>query len=349
MVMAELDGEGYEAIRADVEEIRKASQKAAALTRQLLAFSRRQVLQPRELNLNDVIDALQKMLRRVIGEDVQLDVDLHGELPPVFADPGQIEQVLLSLVLNSRDAMPAGGRLAISSANVQVEGGQRGRWSDAAPGEYAEVTVSDSGVGIPSNILPHIFEPFFSTKERSSHAGLGLSTVYGIVSQSGGFLSVESAEGMGAVLRILLPSHTPPLGKEAIAESSRVQSQQGGKTILLVEDEPGVRNVARRVLEGSGFSILEAASGDEALDIFAANAGRVDLVVTDIVMPGMNGRTFVRKLEEQKGAVMPRVLYMSGYSEDDIVRQDLLVADVAFLEKPFSMQSLLSAVQKSLQ
>jgi CheY-like chemotaxis protein len=344
--MAIADLEGQDAIRADVEQIKLAAQRAAALTRQLLAFSRRQVLLPREIALNDIIVSFQKMLLRVIGADVTLEVDLDPDLVTVFADPGQIEQVLMNLVLNSRNAMPGGGRISIASRNVTLRDPSQSPWTEATAGQYAELTVTDTGSGIPADALPFIFEPFFSTRDRGSGTGLGLSTVYGIVSQSGGFVRVESREGQGTTMRVILPVHRVAVEADVPATPAPVAAKKGNETVLLAEDDQAVRALARRVLEAAGYSVLEAENGEDALALFGRNTDRVDLVVTDIVMPRMNGRAFVRELLKRNAA--PRVLFMSGYTENEIVRQDLLPAGTVFMEKPFTMQSLLLSVRRAL-
>ncbi len=345
--MAIVDLAEHDAIRADVEQIKLASQRAAALTRQLLAFSRRQVLLPREIRLNDVIEGLQKMLLRVIGADVELTVDLAPDLSAVFADPGQFEQVLMNLVLNSRYAMPAGGRITISSRNVTVSELAQLRWTEATPGAYVEVTVADTGSGIPADALPHVFEPFFSTKERGRGTGLGLSTVYGIITQSGGLVRAESTEGQGTTIRIMMPPYRVDAEAAAQPQPAPIASRRGSETILLVEDDDAVRALAKRILGGAGYAVLEATNGEDALLLFARESKRIDLVLTDIVMPRMSGRAFVRELAGRNSA--SRVLFMSGYTEDEIVRLDLLPPGTRFLEKPFSVQGLLGAVRSALE
>jgi signal transduction histidine kinase len=334
----------------DVREIRKAADQAAALTRQLLAFSRRQFLEPRVLDLNEIVTGLIRMLPRLIGEHIETSTRLAPHLGRVWADQSQMDQILVNLVLNARDAMPAGGRLTIETANVELDEEQvRAEGLNVEAGRYAMLAITDTGVGMEAPVRARAFEPFFTTKAHGKGTGLGLATVYGIVDQSGGGIMLDSAPGRGTAVRIYLPVTSTLAARASHAAPAPVLSGGGSETILLVEDNDSVRQVSAEALRRRGYTVHEARNADEAIRWSTHAAAPPALVVTDIVMPGMNGRTFVRKLEEQKGAVMPRVLYMSGYSEDDIVRQDLLVADVAFLEKPFSMQSLLSAVQKSLQ
>jgi len=330
--------------RADVQEINKAADRAAALTRQLLAFSRKQVLKPVVLDLNDVVADMESMLRRLIGEDVRLATGLASDLGAVRADRGQLEQVLMNLVINARDAMSGGGALTVETANVDVRRRFVDRQLSVDPGHYVMLAVKDSGCGMDEETQQHIFEPFFTTKGVGG-TGLGLATVYGIVRQSGGFVRVASAPGVGTTIAVHLPRTT-----DAPAAGERVPSPaptlDGRGTVLLCEDESAVRALARRVLEGQGYTVIEAAHGAAALAVAAAHAAEIALLVTDVVMPEMGGR----ELAEQLTAARPglRVLYMSGYTDGDILRRGLAREGRAFLQKPFTPEDLARKVQAVL-
>jgi two-component system, cell cycle sensor histidine kinase and response regulator CckA len=330
--------------RADVQEINKAADRAAALTRQLLAFSRKQVLKPVVLDLNDVVADMESMLRRLIGEDVRLATGLSSDLGAVRADRGQLEQVLMNLVINARDAMPGGGALTVETANVDVRRRFVDRQLSVDPGHYVMLAVRDTGCGMDEETQQHIFEPFFTTKGVGG-TGLGLATVYGIVRQSGGFVRVESAPGVGTTIAVHLPRTA-----DAPATGERVPSPApplaGRGTVLLCEDESAVRALARRVLEGQGYTVIEAAHGAAALAVAAAHAAEITLLVTDVVMPEMGGR----ELAEQLTAARPglRVLYMSGYTDGDILRRGLAREGRAFLQKPFTPEDLARKVQAVL-
>ncbi|MBX6363074.1 MAG: PAS domain S-box protein [Gemmatimonadetes bacterium] len=331
--------------RADVAEIQAAAERAATLTRQLLAFSRRQLLQPRPLDLNALTADLEKMLRRVLPADIQFETRLDPALGSVHADPGQIEQVLMNLVVNARDAMPDGGRLTIETANVELAEGQAPLHWEARPGHYVMLAVSDTGHGMDEDVQAHIFEPFFTTKEKGKGTGLGLSTAYGIVKQSGGFISVYSEPGHGTVFKVYLPR----VDAEALPDSRADLTgavTRGCETILLAEDEAPVRATVRRILERAGYTVLEAATGREALELCARGTPAIDLLVTDMVMPDMNGRDLAARFRER----YPRAatLFMSGYTEDDVQRQGVLGAGVVFVEKPFTPQALTAKVREAL-
>jgi PAS domain S-box-containing protein len=330
---------------AELEEIRKAADRAASLTRQLLAFSRQQVLQPRVLDLNEVVSNMDKMLRRLIGEDIDLNLKLPEDLGHVKADPGQLEQVLLNLVVNARDAMPTGGRLSIETANIDLDEAYGGTHDVVTPGSYVLLAVSDNGVGMDAGTQAHIFEPFFTTKERGKGTGLGLATVYGIVKQSGGYIWVYSEPRQGSVFKIYLPR--VPGGAEPAAHPARPEAAvRGSETILLVEDDDTVRDLAREVLQESGYRVLVASHGEEALRLGGSHDGPIHLMLTDVVMPGGSGRVYAEKL----GAARPdmKVLYMSGYTDDAIVRHGLLDPHIAFLEKPFTPAALTGKVREVL-
>ena len=331
--------------RGDVEEIRKAADRAAALTRQLLVFSRRGVVQPKALSLNDVAAGMEQMLGRMIGEDVVLASVLAPKLSAVRADQGQMEQVLLNLVVNARDAMADGGAIMITTENVALGDDAAGWPMPVKRGDYALITVSDTGSGMSDEVQAHIFEPFFTTKESGKGTGLGLSTVYGIVEQMEGSIRVRSQLGRGTSFAIYLPAiaGTVPEIPAELPPSERLHS---GETILLVEDEPAVRRLARRALESHGFQILEAGSGPEALVICEKHGDEVDLLLTDVVMPQMSGVELAARLTAVRRGL--RVLYMSGYTEDTLGQRGVLSPETAFINKPFTPASLREAVRAVL-
>jgi PAS domain S-box-containing protein len=324
-------------IRADIEQIRHAGERAAALTRQLLAFSRRQVLQPRVLSLNGSVTELDSMLRRLVGADVSLETELDPGLWYVLADPGQLEQVLVNLVVNARDAMPDGGRLRIETANLHLQATDDSRANGVRPGAYVTLSVRDTGAGMDVPTQARIFEPFFTTKSAGKGTGLGLSTVYGIVEQSGGHIAVESAPGQGAAFTIFLPRHEGP-GVAGTAKTDRRSLPGGTETLLLVEDEAAVRDSARRLLERHGYTVIEARHGADALRIVEAGDRQIDLVLTDLVMPEMGGRELVERLRARHPSL--KVLYMSGYSERAVTVDGVMPAGTGFVEKPFTIEQL---------
>jgi CheY-like chemotaxis protein len=333
-----LDGlKAKDPARRDLEAIVEAANRASALTRQLLAFSRRQIVQPKVLELNRLISKMHKMLRPVIGEDVQLKLLLKKNLRRVKADPGQLEQVLMNLAVNSRDAMPRGGQLVIETTEVECREGEPKPEAELAPGRYVLLVVRDTGHGMDAETKSRVFEPFFTTKGRGKGTGLGLSTVYGIVKQSGGDITVESAVGQGATFRIYLPALETP-ARETEPISRERPAGEGVETILLVEDEPGLRKLASEMLLKQGYRVVEANDGPEALRVWNQNPDLVDLLLTDVVMPQMSGR----ELAEQLRAMRPelRVLYMSGYTHDVIARHGVLDSETAFLQKPFTPDTL---------
>ncbi|HEY2375314.1 MAG TPA: ATP-binding protein [Gemmatimonadaceae bacterium] len=332
ILLSALEGD---ARREDVEEIAAAADRAAALTRQLLAFSRRQMMQPRALHLNAVVTDVEKMLRRLIGEDIALLTRLDPELWLVHADPGQIEQVIVNLVVNSRDAMPNGGHLTIETENVPRDAGS-----------YVMLAISDTGVGMTPEIRAHLFEPFFTTKERGKGTGLGLSTVYGIVKQSGGDIAVQAESGKGATFKIFLPRHVVDHDPRSEIERTAPLPPRGTETILLVEDDPSLRTLAERILRSFGYTVLVASTGQRALTLVDAFTGRIDLVTTDVVMPEMSGTVLVERLL----SVVPdiHVLFMSGYTDDEVVRRGILDRRAAFLQKPFTPDQLAFKVREVL-
>lgn len=332
--------------RDDVGEISKAAERAGALTRQLLAFSRKQILQPRVLDLNAVVAGLESMLRRLIGEDVELVTRAAPTLGPLKADIGQLEQVLVNLVVNARDAMPNGGTLTIETAEVHLDelyGPRHG--AIVAPGPYVMIAVTDTGIGMDRVTLSHVFEPFFTTKGMGKGTGLGLSTVYGIVKQSGGFVWVYSEPEHGTTFKIYFPMVSDSV-QPATPVPELVLERRGNETLLLVEDEDTVRNLATRILEKHGYTVLSAHHGREAVKIAAEYAGDIHLVITDVVMPGMGGRELASALS----SVRPEapVLYISGYTDDEIMRRGMLDPAMAFLEKPFTASLLTRRVREIL-
>jgi two-component system cell cycle sensor histidine kinase/response regulator CckA len=327
-------------MRESLQVLRATAERAAALTRQLLAFSRKQLLSAVVFDLNTVIAEMEPMLRRLIGEDVQLQTDLAVPLAPIKADPHQLEQVLLNLVVNARDAMPSGGRLTIQTRNQDAE------WVGPASYRSAVVlTVRDTGCGMDEHVRSRLFEPFFTTKEAGKGTGLGLATVYGIVQQSGGRIHVESAPGAGAAFHIELPC-VEGIARPAVPQGEPSPPLRGNETILLVEDEDMLRNLSRIVLRKQGYNVLEAPHGADALAICQSHQGAIDLLVTDVVMPVLNGR----ELADQLARLRPetKVLYVSGYTEDAVVRKGVLAGNVWLLHKPFTPSTLASKVREVL-
>ncbi|HEU4763454.1 MAG TPA: response regulator [Gemmatimonadales bacterium] len=330
--------------RGDIAEIRRAGERAVALTRKLLAFSRLRPTAPVPLDVNSIIQDVIAMLRRLLGEDITIDLLLASDLGTARADPGELEQVLMNLAVNARDAMPDGGRLLIETANVQVDDATAARIPDLTPGPYLRLVVSDTGTGIPAGVLEHIFEPFFTTKEMGKGTGLGLATVYGIVRRAGGQVVVETAEGQGTSFLIYLPRITE--SPAARARPDPVTLPRGSETLLVVEDEDAVRRITRRVLQQQGYHVLEAAGGDDAIRIATASPEPIHLLVTDVVMPGMGGRDLAERLRALRPGI--RVLYLSGYADDAAVRLGVVEARVAFLEKPYTVAALAQKVREVL-
>jgi PAS domain S-box-containing protein len=330
--------------RDDLHEVAKAVQRATALTRQLLAVSRRQVLQPTVLDVNGMIASVQKLLHRTIPESIDIQLDLAPDLEMVRADRGQLEQVALNLAINAADAMPHGGRLQFATQTVDVDESLAQRRRPMAPGRYVRMTVSDTGTGMAPDTLAHIFEPFFTTKQRGKGTGLGLATVYGIVKQSNGFIWVESAAGRGTTFEIYLPVvHEAAMPANEMAESPRFTG--GSETVLLVEDDGAVRRFARHILATNGYTVLAARDGDEALGIARTYTGQIDLLIADVVMPGLSGRDLARRLATERPGV--RVLYTSGYTEHVISRAGV-PQELTLLPKPFLPADLLQKVGETL-
>ena len=328
-----------------VHSILKAAEHAATLTRQLLAFSRQQILQPRVLNLNEVVRNVEKMLQHVLNADIELRIDLADELANTQADPGQIEQVLLNLAGNARDAMPDGGVLSITTENVEIDPAYAQSFPyRVTPGPYVRITVSDTGAGMDEETRDHIFEPFYTTKEDGRGTGLGLSTAYGIIKQSGGYIWVDSEPGKGSTFRIYLPVAEGDV--EAPQPLPYITPRAGAETILLVEDNPDVRSLLRSVLLKRGYSVLEAENGREAMEVVEGYSRPVDLLVTDIVMPEMNGREIASLIARKYPDI--RVLLISGYTEEAAQRPGILDPGTPFLEKPFSVDEFMNKVQEVL-
>ena len=331
--------------REDLEQVLKAADGAAALTRQLLAFSRQQVITPRVVNLSAVVAGVEKMLRRVIGEDVDLVTALDPRVGSVRADIGQLEQVLMNLAVNARDAMPTGGKLTIETANVVHDPRYARERAAAAVSRFVMLAVSDTGVGMDEATKARIFEPFFTTKEPGKGTGLGLATVYGIVQQAAGFIWVYSEPGRGTTFKIYLPQ-VDAATEGAAAGAAPADLPRGTETVLVAEDEAAVRAVTRQVLARQGYVVLEAPHGGAALDIAAQHRGPIHLLVTDVVMPGLSGR----QLADQLARLRPdtKVLYVSGYTDDAVVRHGVLEAGIAYLQKPFTTDSLARKVREVL-
>ncbi|MBB4638709.1 PAS domain-containing protein [Longimicrobium terrae] len=330
--------------RQDLGQIAEAAERAAGLTRQLLAFSRRQILKPQSLEVSSLVSGMIPMLKRLLGEDVDLHFQTTGQVGNVEADPGQLEQVLMNLAVNARDAIPAGGRISIETAEVEFDGSQRAWDGSRIPaGCYAMLAVSDTGSGMTQDVMSRVFEPFFTTKEVGRGTGLGLSTVYGIVRQSGGYVWVYSEVGVGSVFKIYLPTVARPVTSRAVADRPVAG---GDETILLVEDEDAVRMVARRSLTRFGYTVVECRDGVEAIETAEREGDRIQLVLMDVVMPNMSGQAAATRLEEVLTGVP--VIFMSGYTDDEVLRRGVLTSEALFLQKPFTPWALLEMVRTTL-
>ena len=328
-----------------VKEIKKTADRAAATTRQLLAFSRKQILQPRVLNLNELAAAVGKLLRRLIGENVELVINAASDLGRVKADPSQMEQVIMNLAINARDAMPQGGKLVIETANADLDGDYAAGHPPVQPGPYVMLAVSDTGCGMDAETKAHIFEPFFTTKELGKGTGLGLSIVYGVVKQSNGYILAYSEPGQGTTFKIYLPRVEESPDTMA-SRAPKLLLVGGTETILLVEDESSLRSIARAFLEGKGYTILEAQSGQEAVEIARQHRGQIHLLLTDVIMPGMSGRELAEALAGSRAGI--KLLYMSGYTDELVKQHGILNPGLQLLEKPFTRESLLSRVRAVL-
>jgi len=329
---------------ADLDEVRRAAERASALTRQLLAFARKQIIQPQLVSINQLLDGVEPMLKPLIGEDIVLTVLTASDLWLVSADPSQVQQIVLNLAVNARDAMPSGGTLTFETANVVLGAEYARAHPDVAPGEYVRLAVTDTGIGMDEQVQQHIFEPFFTTKERGRGTGLGLATTHGIVRQSGGHIWLYSEPGRGTTFKIYLPRAT-----EGVTPLPRVEAplaRPGWETVLVVEDEAMVRRFAVSALERLGYRALEAPNGETALETAAAFTGPIHLLFTDVVMPHMNGHELATRIRERQPDV--RVLYASGYTDNTIVHQGVLEPGLAFLQKPYTAVELSAKVREVL-
>ena len=329
----------------DVKQIRSAAERASGLTRQLLAFSRKQILQPRVLDMNSVVGNVEPMLRRLIGEDISIASTCSAR-GYVVADPGQLDQILVNLVVNARDAMPQGGRITIETRNVELDETYTSEHAPVVAGRYVMLAVGDNGVGMNRDTREHAFDPFFTTKEAGKGTGLGLATVYGIVKQSGGYVWIYSEPALGTTLKLYFPEVSASAAFSTSEPRVASTETSGSETILLVEDEEAVRGLTSRILQKQGYRVIAAQHGREAMEIASKEEGRIDLVLTDVVMPGMNGRGLVERLT----GIRPRIksLYMSGYTDDDIIRRGFIEPSRSFLQKPFTSDNLLRTVRKVL-
>jgi two-component system, cell cycle sensor histidine kinase and response regulator CckA len=336
-----------DALRRNAEQIQMAAQRATSLTRQLLAFSRKQMLAPKVLNIQSVVVDMEKILRRLIGEDVELQTSAAADLGLVKADRSQLEQVIMNLAVNARDAMPKGGRLTIETANVELDASFGETPAVVVPGKYVLLAVTDNGSGMDAETQAHIFEPFFTTKEKGKGTGLGLATVYGIVKQSGGYVWVYSEMGRGTAFKIYLPrieEENPPAGRDQMPDAESVK--RGSETVLLVEDEKGVRELAREYLEMTGYTVVLAEDGRTALELAAMHSGTIHLLMTDVVMPGISGRELADRVAKIRPGI--KVLYMSGYTDHAVVHHGILENDAVLLQKPFTLSTLAAKLREIL-
>ncbi|GAA3341939.1 hypothetical protein GCM10020358_35160 [Amorphoplanes nipponensis] len=338
---AEAPEPDLQAIAADARQVIRAGQRGTDLTHQLLKFARREVVRPRVLDLNAVLAENADLLRTSTGDRITLIIRPAEKLPPVTCDPGQIEQLLVSLAANARDAMPDGGNLVIDTAGARLEAGDH---ADLAPGDYVRLRISDSGAGMAADVVERAFEPFFTTKANGEGTGLGLATVYGIVTQAGGSVSLTSEPGLGTTVTVLLPAGATE--ETVVAAPEPVATAGHGETLLVVEDEDALRDVAGRILSGAGYHVLTADGGTQALELAAVHEGAIDLLVSDVVMPGMLGKELAERLTDVRPDT--RVLYMSGYAQPVLASQGTLDPGVALLEKPFTAAALLTAVRRRL-
>ena len=343
-VLQQTIGANHE-LREPIDEILGAGERAASLTRQLLAFSRKQVLEPKVLNLNVVVSDVEKMLRRLIGENIELTISLDRHLGNVKADRSQIEQVILNLAVNARDAMPEGGKLVITSANAVLGQAECARYHYVIPGKYILLEVRDTGCGMDEEIQSHIFEPFFTTKESGKGTGLGLATVYGIIKQSGGFIWVESSPHKGASFKIYLPQVEEALEAPHKSEDASAQGI-ATQTILLVEDENSLRKLTHKILKEVGYKVLEAKDASQALEVASNSEAEIHLLLTDIIMPGLSGRALAEKLSPVRPSM--KVLFMSGYTDGEIAPQGVLDPKMTILRKPFKWEELTRTVKQVL-
>jgi len=331
--------------RTALQEIQRAAERGGALTHQLLAFSRGQPFTPRSVQLNTLIVNMEKMLSRLIGEDIELITVAAAEPATIRTDPGQLEQVVMNVAVNARDAMPGGGKLIIETANAQVDQTYAGPNVDLKPGSYVVLSVSDTGMGMDPETVTHLFEPFFTTKAPGKGTGLGLATAYGIVKQSGGAISVYSEPGRGTTIKIYLPSAAAKTGAEPV-ESSPAEALRGSETILVLEDEARVRKLVCEVLAARGYTVLEAVRGEEAIRMAREHKGRIHLLLADVVMPEMSGPQALEKIRQKHPRV--KVLFMSGYTDEAMVHHGILDSGAPFLQKPFLPEALARKVREVL-
>ncbi len=345
--LALMRAKGLPELKTDIERIEDASERASGLVRQLLAFSRRQVLQPKVLDLNSIVIGLDKLLRRLMDEDIEMLTVADKPVGAIKADPGQVEQVIMNLVVNARDAMPDGGRLIVETANVELDASYARDHATVRPGRYVMLAVSDNGTGMSAETVAHIFEPFYTTKESGRGTGLGLSTVYGIVKQSGGYIWVYSEPGRGTTFKVYLPRVDEAVEALPVAKPTpQERVKMGTETVLLVEDEPDLRELTRTVLAAKGYTVVEARNAEEAERLAESNGAQIHLLLTDVIMPGISGRELAKRILARQPAM--RVLYMSGYTYNVIAQGGTLERGVSFLQKPFTPSALVEKVRDVL-
>ena len=337
-------GPQWKAVSEDVGQIRRAAERAAGLTRQLLSFARREVIQPQVVDLNHLLADMISILRRTLGADLNLITNLAEDLPPILVDPGQIDQTILNLAVNARDAMPDGGSLTITTDELRVDRAYAAEWSSVLPGDYVRVTIADTGKGMPPEVLKHAFEPFYTTKSKGEGSGLGLATVYGAVTQAEGHVRIQSEPDQGTTFTILLPVTTQSATEAAQTPPSDRTAY--GLTALIVEDEDALREVTRRLLTRQGYTVLTAANGAEAITAANSYQATIDLLLTDVIMPKMLGREAAEKIQKTRPDI--RVLYMSGYAQPVLASEGRLDQDVALLDKPFTERELLDKVSATI-
>jgi two-component system, cell cycle sensor histidine kinase and response regulator CckA len=333
-------------LQGKVQAIQQAADRATTLTRQLLAFSRKQFLELKVVDVNAIVSDMERLLRPLIGETIELTTRLTSGVGQTRADAGQLEQVIMNLVVNSRDAMPRGGKITIQTSEATFEAHASREHGLVAPGSYIVLTVSDTGLGMDAETQSRIFEPFFTTKEKGKGTGLGLSTVYGIVKQSGGYIFADSGVGRGTRFRIYLPRVDDPAESAGTPHTAQVPGG-GSETVLLVEDEESVRQLVRDTLQARGYKVLEAENGEVGVQVAESHAGTIDMIITDVVMPGMSGRELARRVTEARPET--KVLYLSGYTEEAIAHEGVLDPGTAFLQKPFTLQLLSRKVREVLR